>query len=107
MKKIIFASFLLMLSAPGGAQESELEALRAAAEQGQPDAQYELGILYEFGFDFPDHKPAAFAWYTRAAEQGNARAAERRDLLKAALDPAQMQRAQALLAPGVAATAAK
>ncbi len=90
----------LLLVAPAFAAEPDtasLEALRAAAEQGQADAQYELGILYEFGYHFPDHKLMAYAWYTRAAAQGNAAAAKRRDLLQAELGPARAEQAHKLI----------
>lgn len=99
MKTLILASLLIALPALAADGDSaSLEALRAAAEQGQADAQYELGILYEFGYNFPDHKAAAFAWYSRAADQGNERAAMRRDLLKAELGPAEAERARAAAA---------
>ena len=76
---------------------ASLATLRAAAEQGQADAQYELGILYEFGYNFTDHLVSAYAWYSRAADQGNAAAAQRRDLLKGQLSPSDLERAQAQL----------
>ncbi len=98
MKTLLFA--MLFIAAPVFAGESDtasLEVLRQAAEQGNTDAQYELGILYEFGYHFPDHKAAAYAWYSRAAEHGSALAAKRRDVLKAELSAADMERSQALL----------
>lgn len=76
-----------------------LDALKQAAEQGNVDAQYELGILYEFGFNFPDHKATALAWYSRAAEKGNPLAEKRRDLLKSQLSAADIERAQSLAKP--------
>lgn len=95
MKKIVLASLLVALPVLAAAADSDgLKALRAAAERGQADAQYELGILYEFGYRFPDHKAAAFAWYSRAAEQGNAAAARRRDLLEKELSAAELERAR-------------
>lgn len=104
LKHLFYATLLLVLPALAAEPETDgLEALRTAAGQGQVDAQYELGILYEFGYDFPDHKVAAYAWYSRAAAQGNPVAAKRRDLLQAELGPAELARAQALLqAPPVA-----
>lgn len=81
-----------------------LETLRKAAEQGSADAQYELGILYEFGFNFPDHKAAAYAWYSKAAEQGNAIAAKRRDVVKGQLSSAELDRANTLIKPPVPPT---
>lgn len=102
MKKIFFA--LLFVTLPVLAAESttaSLDALRQAAERGNVDAEYELGVLYEFGYDFADHKSAAYAWYSRAADRGSALAAKRRDALKAQLSAMEMERAQAMLKPQV------
>jgi TPR repeat protein len=89
-------------SLPAQEDSASLTALRVAAEKGQADAQYELGILYEFGYRFPDHLLSAYAWYSRAADQGNPAAAQRRDLLKAQLNPRDLERAQS---PSPSATA--
>lgn len=95
LKCLLFVIFLIF-SPVGVAQEdsASLAALRTAAEQGQADAQYELGILYEFGYNFPDHLVSAYLWYSRAADQGNAAAVQRRDLLRARLSPAELERSQ-------------
>lgn len=101
IKNLFFAIVAVMLMAgPVLAAENDsasLEALRTAAEQGQVDAQYELGVLYEFGYNYPEHAIDAYVWYSRAAEQGNAAAAKRRDLLKARLSAAELERAQTKL----------
>jgi TPR repeat protein len=91
---------LLLLPAVQAAEEDpSLASLRMAAERGEVEAQYELAVLYEFGFHLPDHRTSALAWYARAAEQGNAAAAQRRDLLKAELSAAEIEQAGRLLAP--------
>ena len=72
-----------------------LEDIRHDAEKGRTTAQYELGILYEFGFKLPDNETEALAWYSIAAERGNAPAAQRRDLLKARLSAQQVEQAEA------------
>lgn len=96
MKTVLLAVLLSVATVCAAQDESpSLAALRAAAEQGQPDAQYELGILYEFGYNFADHDVEAYVWYSRAAAQGNAAAAKRRDIVKSQLSPAELQRAQA------------
>jgi WD40 repeat protein len=46
---------------------------RKAAEQGNADAQYSLGFMYENGRGVPRDDTAAASWYQKAAEQGNAR----------------------------------
>lgn len=45
-----------------------------AAEDGNADAQYFLGLKYERGIDFPADSEKAAYWYGRAAEQGHAEA---------------------------------
>ena len=47
-----------------------------AAEQGDADAQYNLGRAYWLGDGIPMNKPLAVYWYRKAAEQGNADAIE-------------------------------
>ena len=49
-----------------------LTALRAAAEQGDAQAQFNLGVMYATGWRVPQDDKAAVQWYARAAEQGNA-----------------------------------
>jgi localization factor PodJL len=89
----------LLLAGPVGAvDEPALEALRAAAARGDAAAQYEMGVLYEFGFNLPDNLPAALAWYMAAADQGNAQALKRRDLVQGQLPAAAVEEAQRLRA---------
>jgi TPR repeat protein len=42
------------------------------AEQGNADAQYNLGLMYDNGRGVPQDYKTAMKWYTLAAEQGNA-----------------------------------
>lgn len=95
MNRVLPAILLGLLLAPAAlaAEDPALASLRVAAERGEADAQYELAILYEFGFDLPDHRVAALAWYLRAADQGNVAAARRRDLLMGQLSTAEVERA--------------
>jgi localization factor PodJL len=72
-----------------------LDDIRRDAEKGDIAAQYEMGILYEFGFKLADREVEALAWYTVAAERGNKQAAGRRDLLKARLSTDQRSKAEA------------
>ncbi|HEY8555053.1 MAG TPA: hypothetical protein VIL43_11000 [Burkholderiales bacterium] len=99
LRKIIGSAMLAAVLASPAAIATEtasLEALRAAAASGDADAQYELGILYEFGYHLPDHKVHAYAWYARAAAQGHASAARRLDRLQPELSPTEIERARAL-----------
>ena len=52
----------------------EFQALLQAARAGDVEAQYKLGIAYEYG-EFDVHDPAeAFQWIKKAAEQGHGHA---------------------------------
>jgi uncharacterized protein len=48
--------------------------LRAKAEQGNADAQYELGACYHVGQGVPQDDAEAMKWYRKAAVQGNSTA---------------------------------
>lgn len=99
MTRHIFMVSLLLLTASALAQTPpSLEQLRVAAVQGDVEAQYELGILYEFGFQYPDHRMNAFVWYSRAAEHGHPEAVKRLEALKPQLKPTDIERAQKELA---------
>lgn len=101
MHKAVYALLLALLLVPAthaAEEDPVLASLRVAAERGEVDAQYELGVLYEFGFHLPDHRVAALAWYLRAAEQGSPAAAKRRDILKGELSAAEVEQASRLLA---------
>ena len=47
---------------------------RKAAEQGNAEAQYDLGALYVKGQGVPQDYAQAALWYRKAAEQGDAEA---------------------------------
>ena len=40
------------------------------AEQGDSDAQSNLGLMYSNGWGVPENDKTAVKWYTKAAEQG-------------------------------------
>ena len=44
------------------------------ARQGNPDAQYYLGLMYDVSLGVPKDAAQAVKWYRQAAEQGHARA---------------------------------
>jgi TPR repeat protein len=90
---------ILGLTAPflAGAQDApSLEQMRVAAERGNADAQLEMGILYEFGYNMPKNHVTALAWYLRAADQGNVLAVKRRDQIKSGMKPDEIEAAQKL-----------
>ena len=47
---------------------------RKAADQGDVDAQYKLGLFYENGYGVAQNKEEAVKWYRKSAENGNASA---------------------------------
>ena len=53
-----------------------------AAEQGNADAQYNLGFCYSNGNGVEQSYEEAVKWYQKAAEQGNAYALERLESIK-------------------------
>lgn len=70
MKKILTLALLLLAGAVAMAQSAA--DFRAAAEQGDAQAQYQLGQCYEKGLGTAVDSVQAVQWYTRAAEQGDA-----------------------------------
>jgi Sel1 repeat len=58
-------------SSKGGSALPPLQALRASAEQGNAEAQFTLGLLYDHGRGLPKDKGEALRWYRRAAMQGD------------------------------------
>ena len=48
--------------------------LRPLAEQGDAEAQYNLGVIYDRGQGVTQDYAEAVKWYRKAAEQGDARA---------------------------------
>lgn len=107
MKKALLLA-IIVWAAPAGAVEDPqgLETLRALAGRGNVEAQVELGILYEYGFQHADHLVPALAWYMRAAEAGQGDAIKRRDALMAKLKPAEVEQAKQLAPTLVSASPA-
>jgi len=74
------AQFALTLSAQGQSvkqDDTETPAtvqLRKAAEKGDADAQYDLGVVYSKGLGVPQDEVQAFKWIHKAAEQELAKA---------------------------------
>ena len=48
--------------------------LQVRAMQGDAEAQYKLGLIYDQGKDVPEDDARAASWYRKAAEQGDAEA---------------------------------
>jgi hypothetical protein len=58
-------------SAEQRAQAKSLPELRKLADQGDADAQWQMGLHYHNGEDVPRDDAQAMQWFLRAAEQGN------------------------------------
>ena len=53
-------------------QDPEFEATLKAAEQGNAEAKFKLGLMYYDGDGVPQDYAEAMKWYRKAAEQGHA-----------------------------------
>jgi localization factor PodJL len=73
------------------------------AREGDSDAQYWLGRIYEGGLGRPRDPITAYGWFERAAESGHQDAAVLRDRMAARLTPEQLAEARRRTAPGNAA----
>ena len=76
---IVICSSLLITAAQGqnindGKYAAALTEVRRLAEQGDAEAQFNLGVMYAQGQGTPQSYPDALKWYRKAAEQGNANA---------------------------------
>ena len=49
----------------------EFEQLKQLAEQGDADAQYKVGRMYEKGIGVTKDESVAWDWYQKAEEQGH------------------------------------
>jgi TPR repeat protein len=58
-------------------QTKAVEFFRKAAEEGDPDAQFNLSICYGKGEGVPQNDSEAMKWLCKAAEQGHANAFKR------------------------------
>ena len=54
-----------------------LEALEPLAEKGDPQAQFTLASMYEYGHGVPKNEPEAARWFFVSATQGNIEAAKK------------------------------
>jgi TPR repeat protein len=51
--------------------EDKINQLQREAQEGDPDAQYELAYLYENGLGVPKNETKALELYQQAADQGH------------------------------------
>ena len=75
------------------AAHADLDDIRRAAEAGDTEAQLELGVLFQYGFNYKDNEIPALTWYMLSANQGSAKAVKLRDALKAKMSEKEVQEA--------------
>jgi TPR repeat protein len=82
-----------------GVPEDYAEAVRwyrLAAEQGDVNAQYNLGYMYGNGDGVPEDIVLAYMWWNLAAAQGDEVAQENKDIIEQQMTRAQIAEAQRL-----------
>jgi hypothetical protein len=57
-------------AADRGDYDEAVRLWRPLAERGDPDAQYNLGVMYHLGHGVPVDTRVAFSWYRKAADKG-------------------------------------
>ena len=67
---------------------------RLAADQGDEDAQNNLGVMYAKGQGVPQDYAEAYVWFSVAAAGGDAKAVKGRDLAASELTPDQLSQGQ-------------
>ncbi len=67
MKKVLFSVGIVLCAFMG---RGDIAELFVAAERGDIDAQYNLGLMYENGNGVAKDEAKAIKWYRKAAEQG-------------------------------------
>jgi TPR repeat protein len=72
--KALAVTFVALGIATAGLARSgntDLRTLQVAAEAGQPEAMYQLGMRYENGRDLPKNDAQAAVWYRKASDSGH------------------------------------
>lgn len=72
---------------------ADLDDIRRTAEAGDSDAQLQLGILFQYGFNYRGNEIPALTWYSLSANQGHPKAVRLRDSLKAKMGEKEVQEA--------------
>jgi TPR repeat protein len=70
--------------------------LRPVAERGDPEAQYRIGLMYEYGKGYPKDMAQAVAWLRKSAAQNHAAAQTELGILYATGDGVPADAAQAV-----------
>ena len=67
-----------------------------AAEQGDADAQHNLGVMYDKGEGVPQNNVLAYMWWNLAAAQGDESSKSHKSNIQEKMTPAQIEEAQRL-----------
>jgi len=95
MLRITAFCVLVCLLAPVAlAADSDIASLKKVAEQGDAEAQNNLGFSYEFGQGVPQEYVEAYAWYNLAAATHDF-ARKSRSTMEANMTPDQIAKGQA------------
>ena len=86
--------FLLVIGFSGSVSGQDFEETKRLAEQGDADAQYNLGSMYDIGLGVPQNDVRAYVWFSVAAAQGDETARANRDIISERLTPEQRARGQ-------------
>ncbi len=68
--------------------------IKERAEQGDANAQLELGVMYEYGRGVPQDHATAHMWWNLAAALGDKSAMKNRDIIAEDMTPARIAKAQ-------------
>ena len=79
-----------------GDYETALREFHILAAQGDKEAQFNLGIMYDMGQGIPQDYVQAHKWYNLAGANGHETARKKRDILAKQMHPAQIAEAQKL-----------
>ena len=72
MKKLLGILLILFITTSVYSEQSDFETWQKRAKQGNADAQFVLGVMYNLGEGvLQDYKQAVY-WWKKSAEQGNA-----------------------------------
>jgi len=93
-----FVAILLATFLWSSAVRADLDDIRRAAEAGDAASQLELGILFQYGFNYKGNEIPALTWYMLSALQGNAKAVSLRDALQAKMSEKEVQEAMGQVA---------
>ena len=70
----LILSLVGLVSQGATGAQTPLAETRQSADQGDADAQFDLGVMYANGEGVPQDYTQAVAWWRKAADQGHARA---------------------------------